>query len=172
MEVLSEAMQSTDKEKYYEETEVTLTMKNKDEETYSTKDFQWDYSASGHRGKGARGNWKILEKRYNRKGEVSGTEEIQADYDQYWKIQTAMDSRKELPPTPGFWLKSEHPLTFTAQHLNAMRTMEMVISTYLSPKMPETLGLYSVLEDHPDILKPGTEPFEIKQSRTPEHGYV
>ena len=83
-----------------------------------------------------------------------------------------MDARKELPRSDGFYLKGEHPITFTAKHLNAMRTMEMVISTYLSPSMPETLSIFGVLEDHPDMLKPGTVLLEMEQSRVPPQGYV
>ena len=56
MALLAEAMKSDTTEKLFEENEVTLTMKSKDEETYSTKDFIWDYSCSSHQGKGTRGN--------------------------------------------------------------------------------------------------------------------
>ena len=85
MAVLLKAMPS-DGRKHYEEVEISLMRRDKSEETYaSATDFVWDYTAVSHQGQGAQGNWKIQERSYNRKGDVTGTVEVYANYDQYWK---------------------------------------------------------------------------------------
>jgi len=83
-----------------------------------------------------------------------------------------MNNRKELPPTPGFNMESEHPLTFQAKHLHLLRNLEKVTTTYLAASLPPSIGMYATLDAHPEWTKPGTEAFEVNQSDTPEFGRV